>query len=570
MHRLYEYCEAVEGHKILTCELVKKAVKRFRDDIKKSQSKDYPYTFDETRAQNFIDFTESLKQYKDKWAGQKLHLEPWQVFCLGNVYGWVRKDTHTRRFQKAFIFVARKNGKSMMVSAPLIWDVIFTAGGEAYTAATKKDQAKIVMKNVQEMVRQNVTLSRRLTWYSSTNTFVNLAKASKITALSKEYQAMDGLNPSVVVADEVSAMKNYDIINVLASGQYSRPEPLMFLISSASDNVNSVGAQELEYSKQILYGTIKDDAYFCMCYTLDDGDNWKNPNVWAKANPNLNVSVFEDKLRSALTEALIKPEKEIEFRTKNLNCFVSPVTSWIPASRWIKCIENADSFKLPEDRFLYCMGAVDLSKVVDFTSYTLSFYDPIDNKFYFKRKRYIPEEQVEIKCGTDSPKIWKWIEQGYITATPGPVVDQEVLFRDMEADLEKYSPREILYDPYNASALMARFKDKIDLVECKQNMATLSPMAKDYEAAIYEGAVVDDDPVMAWEISNADVYTDANGNIKPIKHGGKKSNKHIDSVISSMMCVGRTRYLERNGEIDTRTPEQIAADMEEMLKNIDI
>ena len=90
MHRLYEYCEAVEEHKILTCELVKKAVKRFRDDIKKSQNKDYPYTFDETRAQNFIDFTESLKQYKDKWAGQKLHLEPWQVFCLGNVYGWVR------------------------------------------------------------------------------------------------------------------------------------------------------------------------------------------------------------------------------------------------------------------------------------------------------------------------------------------------------------------------------------------------------------------------------------------------------------------------------------------------
>jgi len=570
MKRFYQYIEDVNSKKILTNKYVKLAVKRFEADLAKSKEDDYPYYFDEESAQKFINFTEIMKLYKDQWAGQPLKLEPWQVFILGNIYGWKRKEDNYRRFRKAFIFVGRKNGKTVLVSSSLLYDVLTTQGGEAYVAATRRDQSKICFDNVREMVKQNKGLADRLQIYNSSYRIVNHRNVSFISALSSQYNTFDGLNPSCVVIDEVSAMKDYNIIKVLQSGQYSRPEPLMLEITSGSDDVYSAGAQEFERSSKILEGSYVDDTYFCVLYCLDKGDDWKNPNNYIKANPNLGVSITIDALIKARDEAVQQPSLEGEFRTKNLGMFISPVSTWIPHSTWIKCINNAAKFKLPEDTSnCVIIGAVDLSQRYDFTTYSLYFYDLDQKKYFAKHHFYFPEQQIENKMKHDSPMIRKWIEEGYITPTPGDIVNYNIMFDDIRDDLEKYYVKELLFDPWNAATLVNEIGPHVDLVEINQSMKNMSPMAKDFEAAVIDGQVVDGNPVIAWMNSNCDAYRDANGNIKPVKQGGATSTKRIDGIVTSVMCLGRIKQLIDSGEIDTRTAEEIAADMEARFALLD-
>lgn len=567
MQRLWDYIEWVKDNPRCTSKWVKLAVKRFENDLKKSKDPDYPYRFDINKAQLFIDFSEMLKQYKDVWAGEPLHLEPWQVFVFGNIYGWVYKDTGLRRFRKAFTFIGRKNGKSTMVSSVLLFDNLLTPGAEGYCASTRKEQSRIVFDNVVNMIRQHEDLKKMLKVYNSTYTVVNPSNSSKISALSSEYSTFDGLNPSTATIDEVAAMKTYDIIQVLQSGTTSRPEPLLFEITSGSDNTNSAGAQEFERSQKILEGVFEDDSYFCILYTLDKTDSWTDETKWIKANPNLGVSVNLDTLRSLCLEAQQNPSLEAEFRIKNCGLFISPVTAWIPFDKWKRCER-----KKPKDLNLHecvAVAAVDLSKRLDFTAFDIAIYHIPSNTFYMEHRFYIPSEQIKPKCKTDSPLIYKWIEQNYITAIEGETIQYDKMFEDIMLCIEKYKIQEVLYDPYNAGQLITEMGPYCDLVEVKQNMKNISPMAKDFEAAIYEGRIVDDNPVMAWMVSNCDIYRDQNGNIKPVKHGGKDSSHHIDGVVTSLLAVGRIKSLVDNGYIDTRTPEQISADVTSRLSEID-
>ena len=571
MQRLWTYCQWVKDNPQCVSKWVRLAVDRFEKDLDRAKNPDFPYTFNTDKAQLFIDFTEMLKQYKDVWAGKPLHLEPWQVFVFANIYGWVHKVTGMRRFRKAFVFVARKNGKSTMVSSVLLFDILLTPGSEGYCAATKKEQARIIWDSVVNMVRQHEDLKTMLKIYNSTYTIVNPSSAGKIAALSSEYSTFDGLNPSSAAIDEVAAMKTYDIIQVLQSGTASRPEPLLFEITSGSDNTNSAGAQEFERSQKILEGVYTDETFFCILYTLDKGDQWTDESKWIKANPNLGVSVNLETLRALCLEAKQNPSLEAEFRIKNCGMFISPVTSWIPYDKWKRCQTLGERPRLEELNLNDCVaiGAVDLSQRLDFSSFDVAVYHIPSQTFYLIHHFYIPSDQIRPKCKTDSPLIYKWIEQGLITATPGEVISYSVIFDDIKVLIEKYHISEVLYDPWNAGQLIDTVSPLVDLVEVKQSMQHISPMAKDFEAIIYEGRIVDNNPVMAWMVSNCDIYRDANGNIKPIKHGGKDSPLHIDGVVTSLMSVGRIKSLVDNGYIDLRTPEQIESETTERLAQIE-
>lgn len=571
MQRLWTYCQWVKDNPQCVSKWVRLAVDRFEKDLDRAKNPDFPYTFNTDKAQLFIDFTEMLKQYKDVWAGKPLHLEPWQVFVFANIYGWVHKVTGMRRFRKAFVFVARKNGKSTMVSSVLLFDILLTPGSEGYCAATKKEQARIIWDSVVNMVRQHEDLKTMLKIYNSTYTIVNPSSAGKIAALSSEYSTFDGLNPSSAAIDEVAAMKTYDIIQVLQSGTASRPEPLLFEITSGSDNTNSAGAQEFERSQKILEGVYTDETFFCILYTLDKGDQWTDESKWIKANPNLGVSVNLETLRALCLEAKQNPSLEAEFRIKNCGMFISPVTSWIPYDKWKRCQTLGERPRLEELNLNDCVaiGAVDLSQRLDFSSFDVAVYHIPSQTFYLIHHFYIPSDQIRPKCKTDSPLIYKWIEQGLITATPGEVISYSVIFDDIKVLIEKYHISEVLYDPWNAGQLIDTVSPLVDLVEVKQSMQHISPMAKDFEAIIYDGRIVDNNPVMAWMVSNCDIYRDANGNIKPIKHGGKDSPLHIDGVVTSLMSVGRIKSLVDNGYIDLRTPEQIESETTERLAQIE-
>lgn len=568
VQRLYKYCEDVEQKRIVTNKYVQLAVKRFRNDIKKSKKKDFEYTFDEDTANRFCQFCEMLKMYKDNFAGQPLILEPWQCFIFCNIYGWVRKDNpKVRRFRKAFIFVARKNGKSTMLSASLLWDILSTNGAEGYCVATKREQARIVFDSVKEMVKQNKILQNQLKVFNSTNRIINERKAGKIEALCSEANTLDGLNPSCVVIDELSAQRDMSLIKVIQSGQSSRPSPLLLEITSGSDDLTSAGKQEFDRSKQILENVFEDDSFFCILYTLDEKDDWKNEKNWIKANPNIGVSVNLDFLRKTCLEAQQQPSLESEFRTKNCGQWITNSKAWISAKTWSQCIENTKKYEFDKSKSYFAVLAVDLSKRVDLTALTLCCWQ--EGKFFLKHFLYFPSDSMRERIKSENELWQKWVDDGYITATHGEVVDYDYLHRDIKKLAEEYTISELLYDPYNSTSLINELQEDFNMVEVAQNLKNLSPMSKSFEEQVRNGNIIDDNPVMKWMISNAQIYQDANGNIKVQKIDERKNNLRIDAVITSIMAVGRIKQLLDNKEIETRTPEQIRKETEEFLRLID-
>lgn len=567
VERAFQYCEDVNKKRIVTNQYVKLAVKRFLNDLEKSKKEDAEFYFDEEAANHIIAFAEATKQYNDVWRGKLLHLEPWQCFIFANVYGWKRKEDNKRRYRKAYIQVGRKAGKSTMIAVLLLYDLLTTNGSQAYCACTKRDTAKIIFNCCKQAVLQNEALQKRLKIYNSTCRITNEGKAGFLEALAADADRMDGLNPSVCCIDEIGSMKDFDIVKRLQSGQGSRPEPLIFEIGSATDDMYSAGRQEFERADKILKGTAFDDTFFCIMYCLDEKDNWTDESTYIKANPNMGVSMNAEFLHNLKVEAVQQPGLEGEFRTRNLGQWISPVHVWIPYQTWDNCVVNAGKYSLSEEEKKNCLiiGAVDLSKRYDFSTYTKYFFSPKQKMFFAEHKMYFPEEQIENKMQHDSPMIRKWIELGYITPTHGSIVDYNAIFKDIKDDLDKYDIREILYDPYNAATLMTEIGPLVDLVEVNQSMKNMSPMAKDWEAAVINKEIVDGNPVMKWMVSCCSIYKDPNENIKPVKDGDRSGSKRIDAVITSLMCFGRMKNLLDTGEYDARTPEEIQAEMERKL-----
>lgn len=561
---ILKYVEDVKTGKIITNKYVKQAVERFEKDIEKSNNRNYHYYFDAEKAAHIITFTELLKQYQDGFSGQRLKLEPWQKFILGNIYGWVKKKDRTRRFSKAFVFVGRKNGKSTLMASCLLYDLLLTPGAQCYSAATKRDQSKIIYNVLEQFIKQNEVLFGKLKLYPSSSRIVHPYKAGFYEAMSSESDKMDGLNPSTVVVDEVSAMKNYDIIKVLQSGQGSRPEPLLIEITSGSDDIYSAGKQEFDRSVKILDGSLEDDSFFCILYCIDEGDDWKDSKNDIKANPNLNISIKQEFLDKMRTEALQQPSLEGEFRSKNLGEYVSPISSWIHHSNWEKVMTDEP---FPTENFI-SVGAVDLSKRNDFTAYTIYAYSFNTNKYYAKHMFYFPENQIQEKMKTDSEMIRKWIEMGLIKPTKGYTVDYRLLFNDILDSLERYKVREICYDPYNSLTLQTEIGPYVDLIEINQGIKSMSPMSKGFEESVLKGEIVDRSPILSWMIENATVYTDANGNIKVQKPSTSSSSKRVDGVITSIMALERLKKLIQDG-VDLRTPEEIEEDIMKSLEDVD-
>ena len=566
--RLFQYVNDVKSNKIKTNRYIKLAVKRFENDLKRSENDpNFPYVFDEKKANHFIQFSECLKQYKDEYRGQPLIFESWQCFIFCQLYGWIHKETKCRRFRKAFIFVARKNGKSHMCASSLLYDILVTNGAEGVCCATKKDQAKIVFEVCRQMIKQNPALEKRLRVYQSTSRIINELNASFIEALASSDDRSDGKSPSLIVADEVSAMKDYGTIKVLMSGAGARPESLCLEITSGSDNLQSPGKQEFDLSKEILEGIKQDDSYFTVLYCLDENDDWKNAKNFIKANPNMSISISEDWLKKQLNEALNNPSLEGEFRCKNLNQWLNPLKAWLQPKIWNVVVENGQKLSIDFNKPFWSVGAIDLSKRSDLTAFTVCTFQ---NDIYFLEQHfYFPLESLKEKIQQDNEMWHKWLEDGFVTGTPGRTIDYEYLKSDIFEAIQKYDLKGVLYDPYNATQLTEELEDRIDMIPINQSLRYLSPLIKSAEEIIFSGHVADANPVMRWMANNAMVYRDPNDNMKIVK-SDKDSPRRIDGIVTSCMCIGYTKQQLDNGEIDLRDDKQRFDDLEKMLSDLNI
>jgi phage terminase large subunit-like protein len=529
---LIEYSHDVLNGDIVACEKHKWACLRFLNDIDREGTENFPYVFDEENALHFLNWMSLFKHTKGKLAGQRIVPEPIQIFIFSNVYGWIHKESQLRRFKKSYWQVGRKNAKSQSLACVGSYEA--SAFGEnmseVYVGATKTEQSKIVWNEIKAQVNGSEFLKQK--FKIANGRITHLKSEGFIRALSKEDgQTGDGLNVQAGLVDEYHAHKTTEIYDVLVSGSGARPQPLMFIITTAGFELNNpCYAVEYKYVSNILdpNNPIENDEYFVMINELDKDDDIKDESVWEKANPIL-CSYEEGKafLRGELKSALDVPEKMRNFLTKNMNIWVNQrENGYMNMEKWSLCSEDFDFEKF---RGCECVIGVDLSAKIDLTS--IGFIFKSNDNYYALSHSFMPEDTLAVKMKTDKVPYDLWVKQGWITTTPGAVVDYSFINSYIENVIEKYEIKvqEVCADPWNATQFMQDLEAKgFTMVEIRQGIATLGAPTKDFREKVYQQRVKhNNNPVLTWAIGNAVTRQDANENIMLDK---SKAGDRIDPI----------------------------------------
>lgn len=522
------YAQQVHSGDILTCEFVQLAVDRYYRDI--DNALDKGWYFDRKAAQRAISFIERLKHTKGQWAGLRFKLEPWQQFIIWNIFGWKMADG-TRRFRYAYVEIARKNGKTAL-SAGIGLYMLFADGEsrpEVYSAATVKDQARICFSDAVEIVKAT-DLKNYLTPYR--NSIVYELKGGMMKPLSSDYGTHDGLNPSCGIIDEFHAHKDSGMFDVIKSAFGARKQPLMFIITTAGFNKAGACYAYRDNVIKILRGINEDDTLFGIIYTMDSNEEWDNPQMWIKSNPNLGVSLFPNYLEDQVNDAKNRPEAVRNVMTKNVNLWVDAEKTWILDDAWMKCVGTTE---IEDLRGCECWGGLDLSNVSDITAFVLIFHE--NDKFQLLPFFWIPEEKMLEKIRKENINYDLWVKAGFVKVTSSNVLDYDFVKADILQIVEIYDLQSSAYDRWNSSQTIIDLQN--EGMECNpfgQGYGSMSAPSKEFEKLVLSEKIEHfGNPVLRWMLSSTLIKTDPAGNIKPDK---EKSVQKIDGIVASIMALG--------------------------------
>ena len=499
--------------------------------------------FDEEAAQRVVDFFSVLRHYKGEWAGQRFDLAEWQIVdVLQPLFGWMRADG-TRRFRTAYLEIPRKNGKSSLAAGLGLYLVSSDGepGAEVYSTATKRDQAKIVWGDAEQMVRMSPQLKRHMQTFRNN---INVPESgSKFEPLGADSNRMDGLNPHANITDELHAHRDRRVWDVMVTAMGARRQPLSIAITTAGVyQPQSIGWEQHNHAVQVLEGTVEDDEFFAYIAAADPDDDWTDPQVWAKANPNLGISVKQDFLAAQCEKAKASTAFRNTFLRLHLNRWTAQVERWLEMDGWTACGTESD----PDDLVgLQCFGGLDLASTTDIAALVLAFPD-VDGTMDVLCRFWVPEERIVDRARRDRVPYDAWAEDGWITPTEGNVIDYDVIRRDVKDLGERYNIESIGFDPWNATQIATQLTDDgLQMVPTRQGYASLSGPSKDLEGLVISHKLAHaNNPVLRWMASNVAVEDDAAGNIKPSK---KKSTERIDGIVALVMAIDRaTRYSNKD------------------------
>jgi phage terminase large subunit-like protein len=505
----------------------------------------FPYRFDLARAQRFFRFANLLRHYKGEWAGRPILLEPHQQFRLGSIFGWIHTTTGYRRIKTAYNELPRKQGKSLEAAVVAIYTTFFDdePGAEGYTIATKRDQAKIVFDNAKELVQRSGLRSRIATLKHNLS---RAAMSQKLEPLGADADSTDGLNPHLIIVDELHKYKNRELLDVMETATGSRRQALNFQITTAGDDPVTPCGRQHEYACQILDRVLTDETFFAFIAHADLDDDWLDERTWAKANPNFGVSVKADEMRALATKAASMPDAAPAFKQKRLNIWVNATTPWLALEGWR---HGQSRWTLDELAGATCTIGVDMSSKIDLTAVVLLF-SPTPARATWRLVPWCltPADTLAARAHRDRAPYPVWVEQGYLRTNPGNRIDQGLVKTWIVEATQRFDVQYIGIDPWNAGNLIQELGEAgegLPILEVPQTMAQMSAPAKDFEAEVLDGLVdAAGHPLMTWCINNAVVYRDSNENIRPIK---KRSHGHIDPVVAAVIArklVGLTTETE--------------------------
>ncbi|HKV17366.1 MAG TPA: terminase TerL endonuclease subunit [Reyranella sp.] len=536
------WARAVIAGDIVACRYVRLACERHLRDLVHGPARGLRW--DAAAARHRIAFyPRFLRHSKGEWGGKPVHLSPWQKFSIGSVFGWKRADG-TRRFRYVFEEVPRKNGKSTKLAGVGLDMLVCDGepGGEVYAAATKREQARIIFDEAKRMVAASPALRAAVTRFK-----LNLSvehTSSKFEPLSSDSRTSDGLNPHCVLIDELHKHRSRALLDVLDTALGSRRQPLLWIITTAGDDdPESVYSQENDYAIKVLEGTVEDDDFFAFIATIDKGDKWDDPQAWAKANPNIGISVKLDDLERQARKAAKSPTALAAFKRLRLNVR-SPMTERaIDMELWAENSRGPfDADKLGK---LRCWGGLDISSKIDISAW-VKLYEPDESGIFRTACRFwMPADTLEERAERDRLPYREWVEEGWIEVTAGNVIDHGVIRDAILADAKRVDLQSAGYDPWNATQLAVECQSHgINMVEFIQGSRSYSGPTKELQALLL-GRRIDhgDNPVLRVMASNLKVQRDKNLNEMPHK---AQSTGRIDGMCALIMALGR--YIESQSE----------------------
>ena len=511
--------------------------------------------FDDAAADRVCSFFELfLSHTKGEWAGKPFALDPWERDrVVRPLFGWKRRDGF-RWYRRCDLWLPRKNGKSLLAAGIALYGLFADdePGAQVYLVANDRDQAGIVFGDAKAMVAASPELREMSNTYDSARTKAIIVPEtmSALQAVSKTPTNKDGLNPSTVVFDEIHEMKDAKLWAKMTTGSSARNQPLIFVISTAGADRNTIGYREYTSDKRILAGKSRIKDRLVVIYEAGRDDNWKSPRTWKKANPGFGKSVKEAYLRSQVNEASEDPTKEADFKRYHLNIWVSAVTGWLALDKWDACDGAVDVFGLAQ---VPCWIGLDLSKRSDITAAVALFKhagaDGAEPTYSVLPHFWAPAANIETKEQRDGVPYREWARTGLMTLTPGDVTDYPTIKRFiLERWAPKFAVQEIAYDPYNATHLASELQDAgLTLVEFPQTIKHVAPPTMELKNLVLQGRLRHGgNPILRWMVENVAVVSDVNDNQRLTK---KASTARIDGVAALVNALGRASVADSTASV---------------------
>lgn len=539
MTYIEEYYKWIEKNPNKVCKKVKTIYQRLVMDLKKpktvsffnkatGENETHTYIFDERKSLRCIHFIEKYcRQSKGIWNGKPLKLELFQKAFLQALFGFVDKDTGLRKYKKAVLFVARKNGKSVLDSGIALYMLTKDGegGAEIYSVATKKEQAKIVWEESKKMVKKSPALAKRIRcliggiYYDDND--------SSFRALSSDSNSLDGLNAHLVIADEVHAWKDKNLLDVTYDSMVARTQPIYLETSTMGTVRENVFDIEYDYDSQVIDGTIEDETLLPVIYELDNENEWTDEECWFKANPSLGRIKSIKNLREKVQRAKNNPIELVNLLCKDFNVRQNSLNSWLTFDD----LNNEKVYKEWKDS--YCIGGCDLSSTTDLTSATI--LGVVKGEIRVKQMYWIPTNLLEKKVIEDKIPYDKWLAAGLVRLSGTSKIDYHdvtlwFLEQVQEFDLR---PLWVGYDSWNAQFWCDEMiENGFDMVEIRQGYKTESAPLKQMKADLMDKKInYNNNPILKWNLSNVVVKVDDNENIMLSK---EKARQRIDGAASLM------------------------------------
>ncbi|MCY7478857.1 terminase large subunit [Paenibacillus larvae] len=510
------YAEQVVARKIVACKKVIQACERHLNDLKKQGTDEFPWIFDLEKGHRPISFIEKFcKPSKGKF--KQMIMQPWQHFIIGNLYGWVHKETGLRRFTEGLIFIARKNGKSGLASGLSIYGCTKDGerGADVYVLANSMKQVrKTIFDECKKMIKASPQLKKKLRVlrdiieFESTN--------SIIEPQASDSEKLDGLNTHLAVFDEIHEYKDYDLINIIKNSTDAREQPLILYITTAGYQLEGPLVEYYELAADVLDGVITNDRTFYYIAELDSEDEIENPEMWIKANPNLGVTFSVDKLKEAWDKRKNIPKERLDVIVKRFNLFVKANEMSFLDFETIK--RNNKVIDINTLKGAQCIGGFDLSDSEDFTSACLEF--PLSSgEVFVLSHSWIPEKKVKEKNENIPYREYERI--GLLTIIPEEYVKKEYIYNWFVEQSKLYVIEKIAYDPAKAYRLVEDLKAYGFQTEVvRQGALTLGPAVDDVKELFKDGKVIfNNNRLFRWYINNVKIKPDGNKNNLPQKQG---------------------------------------------------